>query len=126
MNDQSQPPSPRRRNPAPRRGPLCALFSGAERKPRSRSLASRRITPPAAILTKPGKLTDAEFEIVKTHPTVGFRRLCKRTDLSFAQLMMVYQHHERLDGSGYPLGICGSEMHPWARICWNSPRCTAG
>ena len=31
--------------------------------------------------------------------------------------MMVYQHHERLDGSGYPAGITGEEMHPWARIC---------
>lgn len=31
--------------------------------------------------------------------------------------MMVYQHHERLDGSGYPAAVCGDEIHPWARIC---------
>jgi HD-GYP domain-containing protein (c-di-GMP phosphodiesterase class II) len=31
--------------------------------------------------------------------------------------MMVYQHHERLDGSGYPAGLTGDEIHPWARIC---------
>ncbi len=70
-----------------------------------------------AILTKPGKLTDHEFRIIKTHPTIGFLRLSKRTDLSFGQLMMVYQHHEHLDGTGYPVQVSGSEIHPWARIC---------
>lgn len=72
---------------------------------------------PDAILTKPGKLTDAEFSVIKTHPTVGFRKLCRRPDISFAQLMMVYQHHERLDGTGYPVRAAGEEIHPWARIC---------
>jgi HD-GYP domain-containing protein (c-di-GMP phosphodiesterase class II) len=72
---------------------------------------------PEAILTKPGKLTDEEFSIIKMHPTIGFRKLCRRSDLSLAQLMMVYQHHERLDGTGYPARIGGSEIHPWARIC---------
>ena len=72
---------------------------------------------PDAILTKPGKLTDHELRIVKTHPTIGFLRLCKRADISFPQLMMVYQHHEHLDGTGYPVRVSGSEIHPWARIC---------
>ena len=72
---------------------------------------------PNAILTKPGKLTDEEFSIVKMHPTTGFRKLCRRQDLSAAQLMMVYQHHERLDGSGYPVRIGGAEIHFWAKIC---------
>lgn len=72
---------------------------------------------PDAILRKPTKLTDEEFRIIKKHPTTGFVQLCKRTDLTFAQLMMVYQHHEHLDGSGYPVGVSGSEIHPWARIC---------
>ena len=31
--------------------------------------------------------------------------------------MMIYQHHERLDGKGYPVGVTGEEIHPWARIC---------
>ncbi len=31
--------------------------------------------------------------------------------------MMIYQHHERPDGKGYPVGVCGAEIHPWARIC---------
>lgn len=72
---------------------------------------------PDVILTKPGKLTDHEYQIVQTHPTIGLLRLGKRTDLSFAQLMMVYQHHEHLDGTGYPVRVGGSEIHPWARIC---------
>ncbi|MCH7990290.1 MAG: HD-GYP domain-containing protein [Planctomycetes bacterium] len=70
-----------------------------------------------SILTKPGKLDRDEFEIIKQHPTTGFRKLCHRTDLSYGQLMMVYQHHERMDGSGYPVGLVGSDMHEWARLC---------
>ena len=40
-----------------------------------------------------------------------------RGDLSWGQLMMVYQHHERTDGRGYPVGLVGSEIHEWARLC---------
>lgn len=69
------------------------------------------------ILTKDGRLLDVETRQVRMHPTTGFRRLCRRSDLTAGQLMMVYQHHERLDGSGYPVGIAASEIHPWARIC---------
>jgi len=69
------------------------------------------------LLLKPGKLTDSEFRVVKRHPTIGFAKLCEREDLSFGQLMMVYQHHERLDGSGYPVGCIDGEIHDWARIC---------
>jgi HD-GYP domain-containing protein (c-di-GMP phosphodiesterase class II) len=36
--------------------------------------------------------------------------------MSFEQLMMVYQHHERFDGKGYPVGVQGEEIHPWARM----------
>ena len=57
------------------------------------------------------------MRIIKKQPTTGFVQLCKRPDLTFAQLMMVYQHHEHLDGSGYPVGVSGPEIHPWARIC---------
>ncbi len=72
---------------------------------------------PESILTKPGKLTEREFDVIKTHPTVGFRQLCERQDLNYAQLMMVYQHHERLDGTGYPVRIGAKEIHSWAKIC---------
>ncbi len=69
------------------------------------------------ILTKPARLTEAEFNIIKRHPLDGFVLLSGRQDLSFAQLMMVYQHHERLDGGGYPVRCAADEIHPWARIC---------
>jgi HD-GYP domain-containing protein (c-di-GMP phosphodiesterase class II) len=72
---------------------------------------------PAHVLNKPGKLTDEEWELVKQHPVTGFRELSARGDLNEGQLMMVYQHHERLDGSGYPAGVTGNEIHPWAKIC---------
>ncbi len=69
------------------------------------------------ILCKPGKLTDEEFAVIKTHPTLGFDQLAFREDLCEGQLMMVYQHHERLDGKGYPVGLVESEIHPWAKLC---------
>lgn len=71
---------------------------------------------PAEILNKNSKLTEAEFRQVKLHPQIGFRELC-RSDLTWPQLMMVYQHHERLDGKGYPVGIGGDEMHFLGRVC---------
>lgn len=72
---------------------------------------------PDRILCKPGRLEEAEYEIVKAHPRTGFLKLCHREDLSLGQLMMVYQHHERLDGTGYPVRITAEEIHPWARLC---------
>ena len=72
---------------------------------------------PPAILNKPGKLTSGEFELVKKHPRDGFAELAGRSDLEWGQLMMVYQHHERPDGSGYPVGIEENEIHPWAALC---------
>jgi HD-GYP domain-containing protein (c-di-GMP phosphodiesterase class II) len=72
---------------------------------------------PAHILNKPGKLTDDEWDLIREHPTTGFREVATREDLTWAQLMVIYQHHERLDGSGYPCGIPAEEIHPWAKIC---------
>ncbi len=69
------------------------------------------------ILTKPGKLDEYEFREIKKHPVTGFALLVDRGDLSFGQLMMTYQHHERMDGSGYPVGCLGDEIHPWAKLC---------
>lgn len=72
---------------------------------------------PPGILTKPGRLDDAELRMIRRHPDFGFRKLCQRDDLSRRQLMMVYQHHEQIDGSGYPVRSAGSEIHLWGRIC---------
>lgn len=72
---------------------------------------------PHAILNKPGKLTRSEMAQVKKHPRDGFDELADRADLNWGQLMMVYQHHEHLDGRGYPVGVEQDELHPWAQIC---------
>jgi PAS domain S-box-containing protein/putative nucleotidyltransferase with HDIG domain len=70
---------------------------------------------PAEILTKPGRLNDIEFAMMKSHPTVGYKILNK-VDFIPVIVDMVYQHHERMDGSGYPLGISGDEILLESRI----------
>lgn len=70
---------------------------------------------PAEILSKPGKLSDIEFSLMKTHPSQGYEIL-KRADFIQVIATMVYQHHERIDGSGYPNGIKGDEILPESRI----------
>lgn len=70
---------------------------------------------PNAILAKPGRLSPEEFTLIKLHPTRGFQML--RDELTPGQLMMVYQHHEKLDGKGYPVGCEADEIHEWAKIC---------
>jgi HD-GYP domain-containing protein (c-di-GMP phosphodiesterase class II) len=71
---------------------------------------------PASILQKPAKLDPEERAIIETHPQRGYEELCARNDMTYEQLMMVYQHHERFDGKGYPVGSQGEEIHPWARM----------
>jgi HD-GYP domain-containing protein (c-di-GMP phosphodiesterase class II) len=71
---------------------------------------------PASILSKPGRLDPSERDVIESHPTRGYEELCERADLSEGQLMMVYQHHERIDGNGYPVGVMGRDMHPWAKM----------
>ena len=72
---------------------------------------------PRHILDKRGKFTPRERQIVQQHATHGFRELCNRDDLSNGQLMMVYGHHERCDGGGYPVGLMRGEIHVYARLC---------
>ncbi len=71
---------------------------------------------PNSVLTKPGSLDPSERELINTHPQRGYEELVGRPELGTGQLMMVYQHHERLDGSGYPVGVLGDEIHPWAKL----------
>lgn len=71
----------------------------------------------ASVLNKRGQLDDDERRKIREHPVIGFKELFLRPDLSWGQLMMIYQHHERLDGQGYPVGIEGREIHGSARIC---------
>jgi PAS domain S-box-containing protein/putative nucleotidyltransferase with HDIG domain len=64
---------------------------------------------PSEILTKPSLLGDLEFAMIKSHPTVGYDILSK-VDFIPIIVDIVYQHHERMDGSGYPLGISGDAI----------------
>lgn len=64
---------------------------------------------PAEILNRPGKLSDAEFELIKTHSQVGYDIL-KDVDFPWPVANMILQHHERLDGSGYPNGLKGEQL----------------
>ncbi len=69
------------------------------------------------ILVKPGRLTPEELKQIHQHPTTGFSLLVDEQDMSLGVLMMVYQHHEQMDGGGYPVGVSGDEIHPYARLC---------
>jgi len=70
---------------------------------------------PTEILVKPGRLTDQEFSIIKTHPMVGFEIL-QPLELPRQTTQIVLQHHERWNGSGYPRGLAGSDILLEARI----------
>jgi len=74
-----------------------------------------KINVPAEILSKPGKLTDIEFGLIKIHPQAGYDVL-KGIDFPWPIAQVVLQHHERLDGSGYPQGLKGDAILLEARI----------
>lgn len=74
-----------------------------------------KIAIPAEILSKPGRLSIDEFNLVKGHVRAG-RDIVEKIDFEPAIHAVVAQHHERLDGSGYPLGLKGDEIVPEARI----------
>jgi len=74
-----------------------------------------KIGVPDSILNKPGKLTDEEYDVMKKHPQVGSDILSQVT--SFREILpIVYHHHERIDGKGYPDGLSGSDVPFLARI----------
>jgi putative nucleotidyltransferase with HDIG domain len=70
---------------------------------------------PSEILAKPGKINDSEFDIIKNHCRVGYDIL-RKIDFPWPVTRAVLQHHERLDGSGYPEGISGNDIILEARI----------
>ncbi|OLN21160.1 hypothetical protein BTO30_16410 [Domibacillus antri] len=71
---------------------------------------------PAAILKKPDRLTQEEFEIVKKHTEYGFELLRKEHNLPLTAAHCALQHHERINGSGYPRGLKGNEIHIFGKI----------
>lgn len=74
-----------------------------------------KIHVPAEILSYPGKLGDIEYALIKTHPKVGYEIL-KNVEFPWPVAEMVFQHHEHLDGSGYPQGLRGEDILLGARI----------
>jgi putative nucleotidyltransferase with HDIG domain len=74
-----------------------------------------KIAVPTEILSKPGKLTDLEFAIIKTHPQVAFNIL-KPLDIPGQVTQIIMQHHERMNGSGYPYGLDDQEILLEAKI----------
>lgn len=69
------------------------------------------------VLNKPSRLTDDEFTIMKQHPALGFNLLTrKRLELSSLVAHMAWQHHEKIDGTGYPRGLQGEEILSFARL----------
>ncbi len=68
------------------------------------------------ILNKPGRLTMEEFQEMKSHSELGFNILRKVHELPLVVAHCALQHHERNDGAGYPRGIKGEEIHPYAKI----------
>jgi PAS domain S-box-containing protein/putative nucleotidyltransferase with HDIG domain len=74
-----------------------------------------KISVPAEILTKPGKLIDLEFGIIKIHAQSGYNIL-KDIDFPWPVAMMVFEHHERMNGTGYPRNLKGDEILLEARI----------
>lgn len=74
-----------------------------------------KISIPAEILSKPDKLSDIEFNLIKTHPEKGYD-IIKHVKFPWPISDAILQHHERIDGSGYPHGLKGDEIIVQARI----------
>lgn len=70
---------------------------------------------PAQILNKPSKLSDIEMQMIKTHSTFSYQMI-KNIDFPWPIAEIVYQHHEKLDGSGYPRGLKGAEIRLESQI----------
>ena len=74
-----------------------------------------KISVPAEILSKPGKITQDEYNIIKQHCQIGYEIL-KGIEFPWPVAQIVLQHHEKMNGSGYPLGLTGEEILLEARI----------
>jgi len=70
-----------------------------------------------AIINKPGKLSDDERKIIRTHPEEGYKILSESNQLTEECRHIVLEHHERADGEGYPRGLKGNDIHIYGRIC---------
>jgi HD-GYP domain-containing protein (c-di-GMP phosphodiesterase class II) len=72
---------------------------------------------PAELLNKTGRLTERDWELVHQHPDLGRKHMQQHGGLDPIILRVAAEHHERLDGSGYPQGLAGDQIHLFSRIC---------
>lgn len=70
-----------------------------------------------AIINKTGKLDDEELAVMQTHPDLGFKILSKAKQINEESRLIVLQHHERCNGTGYPKRLSGEDIHVYGRIC---------
>lgn len=76
-----------------------------------------KVAIPDAVLNKPGKLTEEEYDIIKSHTRIGHQLLRgSKRELLRAAAIVAEQHHEKWDGTGYPAGLKGEEIHLFGRI----------
>lgn len=70
---------------------------------------------PQKVLGKPQKLTDEEFKVMKAHAEIGYKILKDEPNIPLLAAHCAFQHHERLNGSGYPRGVQGKDIHEYAQ-----------
>ena len=75
-----------------------------------------KLSIPLNVVNKPGHLTGEEFKAMRKHPKAGLEILEHRSSVNVLSLKIVIQHHENYDGSGYPYGIKGNDIHLFARM----------
>ncbi|GAE27424.1 hypothetical protein JCM9140_3571 [Halalkalibacter wakoensis JCM 9140] len=75
-----------------------------------------KMTIPVEILNKPGRLTDEEFKVIQNHSMAGYNILRHAPNISLLSAHCALQHHERLDGTGYPQGLQKNDIHYYAKI----------
>jgi HD-GYP domain-containing protein (c-di-GMP phosphodiesterase class II) len=71
---------------------------------------------PGEILNKPSALTPGEYKVIKRHSEFGLSIVEKHPQISALSKRIIYEHHERFDGTGYPQGLKGSDIHPFSQI----------
>ncbi len=75
-----------------------------------------KVAMPIEVLNKPGKLTEAEFGIMKTHPTEGYKMLMASSGVDAMSLDVVLHHHEKVDGTGYPEQLKGDQISLYSKM----------
>lgn len=71
---------------------------------------------PKTLLNKPDKLSDEEFRVIQTHSSKGYEFLKSNYEFPMSSYLGVFQHHEKYDGTGYPVGLSGKQIHLFGRI----------